>query len=192
MDTSNLVCHYHKKQEAMGVCPKCMKKLCLECYLVNDDNTCKDCAPKKNNKQTTAKKSNAELIMNKYTGQSENKKELKDPKVYRNTIIKLVIEILIGALFGYVIGFFFLRYRTLYFVIAFLSLVPTFHFINRVETSIFGHQENTTLRWIKYFIKFVFALIFSSCLIGFIFTLFEIYANTSLLIKAKEKEKNTA
>lgn len=178
MDVSKLVCHYHKDKEAMGVCPKCMKKLCLDCYLERSDNTCKDC-----NKNTKEK-------LKDNSSSKKDSKELQSTSVYKRNIIKITCEIIIGALIGYCIGRFLYNRRTVYVMIVCLSLVPSFHFIHRIDQTLFGDPKHKGLLMFKYFIKIVLALILSATLIGFILSLFEIYLNASLLVKAQEKEKD--
>ncbi len=186
MDVSKLVCHYHRNKEAMGVCSKCMKKLCLDCYLQFDDNTCVDCRKiaEKNNKSNTKKaKPITTNILN------SNSKELQSAKVYRNNIIKITLEIIIGAIIGLLLGRFLYQGRMVYVMIVCLSLVPSFHFIHRIDQTIFGDPEHKGLLAFKYFIKIVLSLILSATLIGFVLSLFEIYLNASLLVKVNKNNK---
>lgn len=170
MDVSNLKCFYHADKEAMGVCSVCKKKLCLDCYLKDNDNKCIKCSD------------TSKPVVNEK--EKENK---KDNINYKRNIIQIVIEILVGALIGYIIGKIFYNRIHLYLIIVCLSLVPSFQFINRIDKKIFGNPEHKGLFCLKLFIKIVFTFMLSSTLIGFILALLELYLNCSLLVKQNKK-----
>lgn len=172
MDTSNLVCNYHKHKEAMGVCSSCGMKLCLECYFLTKDNKCYNCAKVKVVKKVEPK---------------ENTIKKESSTEYKRNIIKIILEMVFGLLIGYfIIGFFF---RRGYSMVLCLSLIPTFHFVTRIDKAVFGTPEHKGLAACKVFIKIVISLFLSATLIGFILSLFELYYNFSMLAKESGTHK---
>lgn len=174
MDVSNLVCHFHKNKEAMGVCPFCKKKLCLDCYLKHSNNACTLCAT------TTVKPKD----------KAPTKKSDEDTvKECRKDIIKIILEIVIGATLGYLFGSLFTPYLRFYFMVIGLSFLPTFHFVHRVDKKLFGVPTHKSLLIFKIVIKLLLSAFLSGTYIGLILSLVEIYLNLSIIVKHDEKKQ---